>query len=124
MLTALTLAEEIAADLRRGASKGDVLRLVRQYVMDAESDPAASIAAEPRSTGDAKWDALVAGVAEDIAFRYALPTPGWVRRPDRTLAEWWFVTDFDAMRPQALVETPAALATHGVFMRRASLVNV
>ncbi len=99
-------------------------RAVRQFVTDADREPAASIAESPGTTGDPRWDALVAGVAEDVAVRNGCRVPTWVRDPERHLAEWWFVTDIDKLRAQAFVETPAALATHGVFMRRASLVNV
>ena len=119
------LAELVAGDLRLSATKGETLRLVRQFVMDAErGDAAALIADEPPSTGDPRWDALIAGVVEDVAFRLGLHVPAWVRAPHRTLATWWFVTDFEGLHPVAFVETPAAIANHGVFIRRASLVNV
>ena len=102
-----------------------MLRLVRQFVMDADrGEVALAIAERPGSSGDVRWDALVAGVVEDLALRHGCRVPSWVRDPSLTLDTWWFVTDFKKLHPQAFVETPAALATHGVFMRRASLVNL
>lgn len=125
MMSAAFLADEIAADLRIEATKGDTLRLVRQFVMDAErGDVAELIHHAPSSTGDPRWDALIAGVVEDVAFRAGTPIPAWVRAPERTLTSWWFVTDFSGLHPIAFIETPAAIAGHGVFIRRASLVNV
>lgn len=124
-MTAVGLADELAAALRRAARLGEMLRLVRQFVVDVDRDPNASmIAAEPATTGDRRWDALVAGVVEDVAYRHRLPTPAWTRHPSRYLDEWWFVTDVRALRPWALKESPPAVANHGVFIRRASLVNV
>ena len=102
-----------------------MLRAVRQFVMDADAsgDVSRLLEGEPESTGDLRWDALVAGVAEDVAVRHGVRIPAWIssREP---LSEWWFVTDFARLHPTAFFETPPAIARHGVFIRRASLVNV
>ena len=102
-----------------------MLRAVRQFVMDADksSDLAALITGPPSSTGDERWDALVCGVAEDVAVRHGLPLPGWVVAHE-PLEEWWFVTNYSGLHALAFVETPPTLARHGVFLRRASLVNI
>lgn len=118
------LAESIRATFLEGAGKGSALRLVRQFVMDADrSDtPGLLMAAAPGSTGDPRWDALIAGVCEDVAFRHDTKVPAWTATGP--LEEFWFVTDFDRLHPTAFVESPAALARRGVFMRRSSLVNL
>lgn len=118
------LAELIAKDLAARAPKGDTLRLVRQFVMDTDcEDIDTMISGPPPTTGDPRWDALIAGVTEDIAFHSRRPVPSWVKSSE-PLAEWWFVTDFPALHATAFLETPPALARRGVFLRRASLVNV
>lgn len=87
--------------------------------MNVERDDAPElIRQEPSPTGDPRWDALIAGVVEDLAFRTGTRIPDWVRAPERTLTTWWFATDFSGLHPIAFVETPAAIAGHGVFIRR------
>lgn len=118
------LAVSIAAAIGRGADKGELLRYVRQFVMDCDNgDPAEMIAFEPASTGDERWDALIAGVVEDVAFRHRIPAPAWALDAP-PLAAWWFVTDFERAHPTVFIETPATISRHGVYIQRASLVNV
>ncbi|MEO1062430.1 MAG: hypothetical protein AAFZ07_13520 [Actinomycetota bacterium] len=125
-LTAHSLAELVADGIQRAETRGQMLRWVRQFIADAErsNERAAAIADPPDPTGDARWDALIAGVAEDIAWRHQLDVPPWVRDPWRTLDTWWFVTRFESMHPTAFVNTPPTISAHGVFIGRDSLVNV
>jgi hypothetical protein len=127
-MRACDLADELRSSLRAADwTDGDRLRLVRQFVMDLEAWPPADVDAllfdEPMSVGDSRYDALIAGVVEDWAFHHGRAVPPWTADPSRFLDEWWFVTSVPALRPTAMVETPAALANRGVFIRRASLVN-
>lgn len=125
-LTVRTLADLIRDGVQRAETHGQMLRWVRQLIADADrtEDPASLIADAPDHTGDERWDALIAGVAEDIAWRHELLVPTWVRDPTRTLDTWWFVTRFASMHPTAFVSTPPAISAHGVFISRAALVNV
>ena len=111
---------------QRGFGTGDRLRLIRQFITDIESaaNPQSLLDDRPPTSGDRRWDALVAGVVEDTAFRLGLRVPLWTTDPAYQLSEWWFVTSIPALRPTAFVETPAAIANRGVFIRRASLVNI
>ncbi len=121
MQTINDVAGEIA-----DAPEGERLRIVRQFLMDADSaiDLADVVSGEPRTTGDERWDALLAGVVEDLAFARRLSIPAWTADPRRFLQTWWFVTRYKAMHATAMAHTPAALANRGVFITRASLVNV
>lgn len=117
------LADAIRADLTSGTYLSDTLRLVRQFIMnfDRGADFEALTSTAPPSTGDPRWDALIAGVTEDIAFRLGYKVPSWtVIEP---LDEWWFVTPVAKLEPTAFVESPPALSRRGVYIRRASLVN-
>ena len=125
-MTANDLTEQIQQDIADGRTKGDMLRAIRQFLMDAKrvDDLTALVDADPGSTGDARWDALIAGVVENLMFRRSMKVPRWTVQPGRFLTEWWFVTDFPRLHPTAFVETPAAIANRGVFIRRSSLENV
>jgi len=118
------LVETLRDGLANEASVGTLLRLIRQFIMDVDAggDFESLTATDPVSTGDERWDALVAGVVEDLAYRHGTFVPEWtVREP---LDSWWFVTSVPKLEPTALVETPRALANRGVFIRRAAMVNV
>ena len=128
-MNAELLGKLVEQSLLARESTGDRLRLVRQFIMDTDrldhAGVAANIAQPAPRTGDRGWDALIAGVAEDIAFRHRLAVPAWAMEHDRSTDDrWWFVTSIPALHPSAFVETPASLANRGVFIRRASLVNL
>lgn len=119
------LAVALRESLDRGESDGVRLRLVRQFLMDSEGvDVAIRIAGEPSRTGSEQWDALLAGIAEHIAFHAGIRVPSWTAAPSRFLSTWWFLMPYPALHGIALAESPPALANRGVFIRRASLVNV
>lgn len=128
-MNTLELGTLVKRSLETQESTGDRLRLVRQFIMDTDRlDPislAASLADPAPFCGERRWDALIAGVVEDSAYRHGLRVPGWAMESARSTSEqWWFVTSFASLHPTAFVETPASLANRGVFIRRASLVNV
>ena len=76
-----------------------------------------SIATEPESTGDRKWDVMLAAVAEHMAYANDLPSPLWVRKPDREwLGHVWWVVDLPSARPWALAHSPAAFRRRGIFL--------
>ena len=78
----------------------------------------ALLADEPHLTGDARFDAALAGVAELFASEAAIPAPAWVDGPDRFVEPWWFVASRPALHAYTLANTPAVIARHGVFMAR------
>ncbi len=119
----------VGRSLLAGESTGVCLRLVRQFIMDTERLHPLGVTEnvfEPSPlTGNRGWDALIAGVVEDLAYRHGVKVPQWAMEPERSTDDcWWFVTSIPALHPTAFVETPASLANRGVFIRRASLVNV
>src|SRR5262249_26478569 len=56
------------------------------------------ITARPPETGDPRWDAFVAGLAEWLAVQAGMPAPGWVRDDNRYLRRGWWVTPMKSMR--------------------------
>lgn len=103
------------------------IRVVTMLVADfrhAGSDGAELLTEEPPPTGDERFDALLAGVVEHLAFQTGLPVPRWTLHPSRFLTQWWFATDTPGMRPYLFQRTPAPLANRGVFVDQESLENV
>jgi hypothetical protein len=90
---------ETAAQIRRCLAAPDereALRWVAQFVAEFRRAPRADrpalVADEPPTTGDRRWDAMLAGVVEHLCFHHHLAVPAWALRPDRFLDRWWFVT--------------------------------
>lgn len=79
---------------------------------------------EPAPTGDERWDAMLAGIAEHVAAATGLPTPGWALAESRFLLRWWFLPDTPGGRAESLVEAPAALKRRGVFLSERDLASV
>lgn len=115
------LAQTIAVDLKQDRER-DALRLLFGFADDfrGSSRPGriALLHDEPPPTGDARFDAALAGVAELFADESAIPAPRWVDGPARFVEPWWFVASRPAFHAYTLANTPAVFARHGVFMAR------
>jgi transcriptional regulator with XRE-family HTH domain len=115
------LAQTIKEDLGEGRER-DALRLLFGFADDfrGSSRPGriALLADEPPATGDARFDAALAGVAEFFAREAAIPAPSWIDGPGRFVKPWWFVASLPALHAYTLAHTPAVFARHGVFMAR------
>lgn len=72
------------------------------------------VAAEPPPTGDERWDALLAALAEHLNAKLDLAPPAWAEL--RVLEKPWFPSSLRILRAQALVWAPAAFRKHGVFL--------
>lgn len=126
-------AEEVRASLKAEDSS-EALRHVIQFLDDIDgADRAAvrrAVRVEPDGTGDERWDALLAGIAEYASRRAGLSTPGWASAPGRFLRRFWFVVEELMGRPMpglaalAAGSAPPELASRGVFLDRASLESV
>lgn len=115
------LAQTIEEDLGEGRER-DALRLLFGFADDfrGSSRPGgiALLADEPPATGDARFDAALAGVAEFFAREAAILAPPWTDGPGRFVQPWWFVASLPALHAYTLAHTPAVFARHGVFMAR------
>ncbi len=119
-------AAALRAGLRQGWSTADLLRTVRQLRSDAgqvrgDADHAAFFAA-PTTIGDPRWDALLAGVVEDLALTAAEQPPAWTG--GHALPEFWFVSDLPSLRAYAFARTPMSLQVRGVLLDPDDLVAV
>jgi hypothetical protein len=93
------VAQHIREELAR--PDGDPWLWIRQFLDDfyhaAPETRAAMIAERPELTGDCRFDAYLAALAEHLAVHDALPVPAWVEEPERFLEQWWFPTQFRSL---------------------------
>jgi len=126
LVTVPAAAAAIRSGLRRGWATADLLRIVRELRSNAEhlrnDTDRDAFYAQPSTTGDRRWDALLAGVTEMDALRDGRDVPGWARGHD--LPHLWFVGSSPSLHPHALVHTPSPLAVRGIVLDGAALESV
>lgn len=120
----MTLAE-LGRDLSSAGSESERRRLVLEFVEEYRWEPrerrAALFAERPEPTGDTRYDALLAALAEHLAYHDALDVPDWAYDDDRFLEQWWFPIDLPAVRADALVHSPGAFRIRGIFIGSGAL---
>ena len=79
------------------------------------------VGVEPEPTGDSRFDALLAAIAEDACVGQGKIPPTWVHHPTRFLDSAWWVSSLPSARTQALVHTPASFRRRGVMIDRRDL---
>ena len=128
LLTVPATAAAIRRDVRTaGRSTGDTLRFVREMINNAEFAVGSerdrmAYFAEPSTTGDRRWDALLAGVTALLAQRHGFGVPAWTTR--RAVRPFWFVGSTDGLHALAYAHSPVPLAVRGVFIDPADLESV
>lgn len=116
--TALSI-DDTAAAIAAAAPEADRLRVFFEFLRGADAaGPAALllVAQEPRSTGDARFDALLASAAEHLAARYGLPGPLWTAMAERFLDRAWWVSDLPSAKLLAIKWTPASFVRRGIYL--------
>lgn len=89
---------------------------------DATADVKVALCVTPPPlTGDPRFDAAVAAVADHHLSSSNLPVPAWVLEPQRTLAEPWVPDPYAG--PSVAAETPEALQRHGVLLAERELAS-
>lgn len=109
---------ELAPSVAAEADFDTRWRLVVEFLKEYHHEPTGTrkrlLTEPPRATGDERWDALFAGLAEHLATWDGAETPQW--SASRRLRRFWFPFDTPGARAQALVHAPAALRRRGVFV--------
>jgi hypothetical protein len=121
---AMTLAE-LADRLKDEATDSGRRRLILEFVEEYRWEPMAQrsplLEQRPALTGDPRYDAFLAALAEHLAYHDQLSAPEWVQDGDRFLEEWWFPIDLPAVRADALVHSPGAFRIRGIFLGSGAL---
>ncbi len=122
------LARSILDDLVRPGSPAGPVRMEAELAhrfatADAEGRRR-MLSATPPSTGDQRWDAFVAALAEWLAVRAGVATPRWVHDADRYLPGGWWVSALPSMHAWEYAGSPVSFQSRGVYIHRDSLVNV
>jgi transcriptional regulator with XRE-family HTH domain len=126
LVTVPAAAAGLRHGLRAGWDTADLLRVVREMIanarfVDTPADDEAFFAA-PSTTGDQRWDALLAGVVEDLALRTGRVVPGWTQ--GHALPTFWFVGSMRELDAYAHAHSPFPLQVRGVMIDPADLVPV
>lgn len=126
LLTAPATAAALRQGLRSNWSTADLLRLVREMrsnaaLVAAPSDLAAFFAA-PSTTGDPRWDAMLAASVEDLCLRGGLDPPAWTI--GHALSTFWFVGSSPSLDAYAFARTPISMQVRGVMVDPADLEAV
>jgi transcriptional regulator with XRE-family HTH domain len=117
------VAHDIAAT--DAADEARRLRLVFEFLRGAQEDGhrlVLLVAAVPPSTGDVRFDALLAAIAEDLCVHAGEAPPSWVHDAGRFLDRAWWVSELPSARAAALVHAPASFRRRGVMLDRHDLV--
>ena len=113
-MSLVTLAGHLAS------SNNDQVRwkLVWEFLEEYRWEPAESrvslVMEEPATTGDERWDALLAALAEHLLAQADLAPPDWAEA--RVLRRAWFPAELAVHRADALAWAPAAFRKHGVYL--------
>ena len=93
-------------------------RLITEFLNEYWNEPveqrARLLVGEPPSTGDNRWDVLLAALAEHLSNRAGLDAPSWSQ--GRALDRFWFPFETPGARVDAIVHAPAAFRRRGVFV--------
>ena len=126
LVTTPEASAAIRYGLRRNWTPRELLRIVREQRSNAKwvSRPADQkvFFARPATTGDKRWDALLAGSTEDLAVRSNVPVPAWTE--NIRLAGDWFVGDNPAFSEYLLAHSPEPFRSRGVMVDPDALESV
>lgn len=120
------LALKVRESLRHEDADKQVLRLVVQAVTDLRALDKQQLPlhlAEPPSTKNRQWDALIAGVVEREALRARVPVPEWTGDAERVLGRSWYPGASRALSERAYAKehSPAELAERRVYVDGATI---
>ncbi|SNT50628.1 hypothetical protein SAMN05421812_107335 [Asanoa hainanensis] len=93
-------------------------RLIAEFLEEYRWEPQATrqalLSAEPAASGDERWDAFLAALAEHLASKDDRAAPEWA--DSRALRRFWFPFNTRAARVDAVVNAPAAFRRRGVYV--------
>ncbi len=126
---AADLADCIRERLDRPEPTTTTFREVVQFIDDARAmsveDLLHAVDQEPLSTGDRRWNAVVAAAVDWVCSAAGIAAPRWTGAARwRVPAPGWVVSPHERLHAIVRAETPPEFARHGVYVDRASLMSV
>lgn len=115
------LAEHIMRTGKEATRRKLLLEFLEEYRWESVPVRLRLLDDEPGSTGDERWDVLLAAVADHLASSDGTFEPSWAEH--RSLRQWWFPDDTPFARADALVRAPAAFRRRGVFIAEHDLAR-
>ena len=118
---------DLARDIRKTSIKNRErrLRLVFEFLREVDAkELTLRVAVEPESTGDQRFDAMLAALSEDLCVSNGVSPPSWVFADQRFLDSAWWVSNLKSARTRALVNAPASYRRRGVMIDRHDLTSV
>lgn len=115
---------DVATEIRDTPGDQQRMRLVFEFLRGAREDGhplLLLVTREPAPTGDPRFDALLAAIAEDLCVHANVEPPRWVHGEERFLDGFWWISDLPSARARALVHTPASYRRRGVMLDRHDL---
>ena len=118
---------DLARDIRKTSIKNRErrLRLVFEFLREVDAkELTLRVAVEPESTGDQRFDAMLAALSEDLCVSNGVSPPSWVFADQRFLDSAWWVSNLKSARTRALVNAPASYRRRGVMIDRHDMTSV
>jgi hypothetical protein len=122
--TVRQLAEEISNCLTKGdtnAATRLAFRFLERYDKSGWETRERIAREQPDTTGNDRYDALLAGIVEYACASHGVVAPKWVNDQSYFLGQWWFVSGLVTLHANALVHSPISLARRGVFVTEGAL---
>lgn len=125
--TVYEVAEVIREDLNEGQLRHAFRAIIQLNDNFDAVDPATQVAiaiTPPVPTGDARFDALIAGLVEYKLDRTHLPKPTWLSDIRFFLDTPWDVEELPQLQAEARALTPEQFVHHGVFIDPINFASV
>jgi hypothetical protein len=121
---------DVAQDVSQCLAEGDeasairvAFRFVERYDKSDWLSREAMTRNSPESTGNRRFDALLAAVVEFSCASHRSLLPTWLERSEGFLEEFWFVARVSALHAEALVHSPISFARRGIFISQDALTH-
>ncbi|MHB1782801.1 MAG: helix-turn-helix transcriptional regulator [Acidimicrobiales bacterium] len=124
---AVATVEALAAALRDDEEElaFRVVLVFRDALLRVDAGRLARLVAErPPLTGDARYDAFVAAVVDDVCSKRGVATPPWTAEQERICSDTWFLTSLPELHEWERANASAVYLRHGVVAAEEELASV
>jgi len=126
LVTVPQASAAIRSGLRHGWTTRELLRVVRELRSNskwiARPIDQKVFLARPSTTGDRRWDTLLAGATEELVAREGMPAPDWTEGV--RLENEWFVAEDPAFKEYLLAHSPGPFRSRNVMIDPDALESV